>query len=322
MDTSKPTAFVSYVREDTNVVERLATDLRQEKIDVWLDRTDLAPGEPWKPALQRMIIMGSVFVACFSLNYERRRKTYMNDELTFATTIRYFEGQLGWLVPVLLTRSKIPSIRVSPTVMLADLEVIDLSLDWNRGIGRLAKAIRNAHKQNIPSRIARYRDYPQRWHLRSWALSDLRDQDATKMILEEYFFERDVNPEPDAGSMSTLMFFHNSSESVALDLSSGLLWSLHDSGLMLRTQVEKYMAGLNRSRYAGVNRWRLPTLPEAISLIPVGNKFYDYRWGRQLSVWTADRCDRDQNWGVSYALGSTGRLNDHWELSVRAVCSW
>jgi hypothetical protein len=76
--------FVSYVREDQETVERLAKELSAYGIKVWLDKTELKPGTRWRDAIREAISQGDFFIACFSEAYQRRSKSYMNEELTLA----------------------------------------------------------------------------------------------------------------------------------------------------------------------------------------------------------------------------------------------
>lgn len=47
--------FVSYVTEDTAVVDRIQVDLEQAGIRVWRDRTNLGSGDRWKQAIRSAI---------------------------------------------------------------------------------------------------------------------------------------------------------------------------------------------------------------------------------------------------------------------------
>ena len=58
--------FISYVREDLPIVDRLADELRQNGIEVWIDRDRIAPGERWHDAIREAIRAGDLFIACFS----------------------------------------------------------------------------------------------------------------------------------------------------------------------------------------------------------------------------------------------------------------
>ena len=91
----RPRVFISYVREDKNIVERLRQDLSDRGIDVWIDRYEIKPGVIWEDAIRKAIRDGAFFIACFSRNYVRRsrrktetqegdRGTFMDEELDLA----------------------------------------------------------------------------------------------------------------------------------------------------------------------------------------------------------------------------------------------
>jgi len=48
-------AFVSYVRDDKEIVGRLARSLEAAGIDVWLDKHDIEPGMRWPVAIENAI---------------------------------------------------------------------------------------------------------------------------------------------------------------------------------------------------------------------------------------------------------------------------
>ena len=51
--------FISYMHEDTDIVDRLCEELTSRGINVWLDRNDIDPGVRWKQAIQRAIREGA-----------------------------------------------------------------------------------------------------------------------------------------------------------------------------------------------------------------------------------------------------------------------
>ena len=45
--------FISYVRENVEIVDRLYQELKSHGIQVWVDRNDLSPGLRWKREIRR-----------------------------------------------------------------------------------------------------------------------------------------------------------------------------------------------------------------------------------------------------------------------------
>ena len=77
--------FVSYVREDSDRVDKLCAVLEAAGIPFWRDINALMPGDTWKRRIRDAIKDNSlVFLACFSENSKARDKTHMNEELTIA----------------------------------------------------------------------------------------------------------------------------------------------------------------------------------------------------------------------------------------------
>jgi hypothetical protein len=50
-----PNVFLSYARSDASLVDRIANDLRQQGIEIWMDRQDLIPGQKWLPQIEQAI---------------------------------------------------------------------------------------------------------------------------------------------------------------------------------------------------------------------------------------------------------------------------
>jgi hypothetical protein len=95
-------AFISYVRENSDVVDRLAEHLRVNGVEVWLDRDDIMPGEYWKNAIDKAIQNGAYFVACFSKELNERAETYMHGELRLAINrLRNMPRHRVWFIPLL-----------------------------------------------------------------------------------------------------------------------------------------------------------------------------------------------------------------------------
>src|SRR3982751_2933694 len=105
-----PHVFISYVRENGKIVDRLATELKSRGVIVWLDRNDIEPGARWREAIKNAIRSGKFFVACFSREYNERDRSYMNEEMTLAIDeLRARPSNKTWFIPVLVNETAIPS---------------------------------------------------------------------------------------------------------------------------------------------------------------------------------------------------------------------
>ena len=103
--------FISYVREDSDEVDRLQQVLEDVGVRVWRDTRDLWPGEDWRAKIQDAITRDAlVFVACFSRRSVAREKSYQNEELTLAVEqMRLRPPGRVWLIPVRLDDCAIPA---------------------------------------------------------------------------------------------------------------------------------------------------------------------------------------------------------------------
>ncbi|MCP4259355.1 MAG: toll/interleukin-1 receptor domain-containing protein [Planctomycetes bacterium] len=143
---SKPdgglTAFMSYVREDQDAVRLIRHELERRGIGVWQYVDRLLPGQWWKDEIRKAIRQGDFFIVCFSANYWARRRTYVNEELTVAVEeLRLRSRQITWFIPILLSRCEVPDIPIGAGQTLHDLQLLDLSDDWERGIALLTQVV-------------------------------------------------------------------------------------------------------------------------------------------------------------------------------------
>jgi len=137
-------AFISYVREDRERVDRLQGILETVGIRVWRDTADLWPGQDWKIEIRRAITTDSLaFIACFSEESQRRTKSYQNEELILACEqMRLRRPGRTWLIPVRFADCEIPDLDLGAGRTLNSLQRIDLfEGGWERGVARLVAAV-------------------------------------------------------------------------------------------------------------------------------------------------------------------------------------
>jgi hypothetical protein len=138
-----PHAFVSYVRDNQEQVDRLARDLRSGGAQLWLDREQIQPGQRWQQAIRRAIESGSFFIACFSEEYASRATSYMNEELTLAIDVlRKRPTDRAWFIPVVFSGDSVPDRDIGAGETLRDLQWVDLSHEWDDGIRRILDVIK------------------------------------------------------------------------------------------------------------------------------------------------------------------------------------
>ena len=135
--------FVSYVRDNQAIVDRLYKDLSAHGIRVWLDRNDIEPGVLWEDAIRRAISNGTFFIACFSVEYESRDSTYMNEELSLAIDeLRKRPANRAWFIPICFSGS-VPDWSIGSGRTLASIQRLDINeKNWNDSVQRLTQAIK------------------------------------------------------------------------------------------------------------------------------------------------------------------------------------
>ena len=136
--------FLSYVQQDSALIDKLAAALRAAGVVIWRATDNLEPGVRWSAAIRNAIVQGRFFLACFSENYTRRQRTYMSEELrTAVDEVRKRPYDLPWFIPVRLAECTIPEYSISATETLADLQRVDLFPDWDSGYQKLLKLLRS-----------------------------------------------------------------------------------------------------------------------------------------------------------------------------------
>ena len=149
-----PNVFISYVRQNSDQVDKLAEELRRHGVTVWKDRDEIRPGEDWHDAIRQAIKAGDYFIACFSAEYEARRRTYMNTEIGLAIDmIQEMPPGRIWFIPVLLSECEIPDRTIGGGQTLRDRHWEPLHKDWNRGVRRLLEAMGIERKGYEPELI-------------------------------------------------------------------------------------------------------------------------------------------------------------------------
>jgi HEAT repeat protein len=147
MPSLKPAqlAFFSYAHEDAEFAQRLAKDLRAGGAAVWIDRLDIKPGERWDRAIEDALAKCPQLLVI--LSPAAVESTNVMDEVSLALE----EGKT--VLPVIHRQCKIP-------FRLRRLQYIDLTRNYNEGLGRLLETVRFATPSSeIPKDAANQVDY-------------------------------------------------------------------------------------------------------------------------------------------------------------------
>jgi hypothetical protein len=144
-DAADGYVFISYVSEDSKIVDRLQRSLEREGIVVWRDRSSLGLGDMWKASIRQAIASGAFFLACFSEASKGRLKSYMNEELTLAVEeLRVRSRERAWFLPVVLPGGEVPDRSIGGGETLRDFNYIALSSkSWSAGARKIVQTIKN-----------------------------------------------------------------------------------------------------------------------------------------------------------------------------------
>jgi hypothetical protein len=133
-------AFISYVHEDAESVDRVQRILEAAGVRVWRDTADLWPGEDWKIKIREAITENALaFIACFSDASLAKEKTYQNEELLLAVEqLRLRKPDQPWLIPVRFTTCDPPDFDLGAGRTMGSLQRVDLFGEkWDTGGARL-----------------------------------------------------------------------------------------------------------------------------------------------------------------------------------------
>ena len=134
--------FISYVREDSGVAKQLAQVLRQNGVDVWIDRDEIKPGVRWKDAISTAIESGDSFVALFSRNHVSKAASYANEEIIQAIEIfRRMPRDRQWFFPVKIDDCSVPKTPIGLGETLHDLNWVSLGDEYVAGMRSLLLAL-------------------------------------------------------------------------------------------------------------------------------------------------------------------------------------
>ncbi|WP_027185120.1 protein kinase domain-containing protein [Desulfovibrio inopinatus] len=117
------------------------------------------------------------------------------------------------------------------------------------------------------------------------------------------------------------------SHDIVVDEQNHLIWQAGGSPYPVDFEsAQAYIAELNDSQFGGFTDWRLPTLPELLTILtplPTGLGLcrHDAFDTRQRRLWSTDRRTFISYWGVETELGFVMCADDTCQLSVRAVRS-
>jgi hypothetical protein len=247
--------FINYRREDSEgVTGRLYDTLRshfsQKKL--YMDIENIEPGMDFVEAIENALAQCDVLLVVIGKQWVnirddagRRRLDNLNDYVRLEIEIALKQNMR--IIPVLVEGATMPNAQEIPDELanLTRRNAVEItSTRWNYDTERLMKTLGKVVKPMI--------------HLRSKPLTVSREGAQNIFGLTQDRFPRPLEYiEND---------FEDQGETV-IDHTTGLMWQKSGSEKELTyKKAQIYIERLNRERFAGHNDWRLPTVPELMSL--------------------------------------------------------
>jgi hypothetical protein len=132
--------FVSYSRSDRAIARHIADDLAARGIRVWIDEESLAVGKPWADQIRD--VLKSVNAILILVSESSLESRWVQNEWSAA-----LRSNSVRLLPALV--SPIDWTKVPP--VLADIQFVDLTQDYEGGLERIVKALPKLQVSKAPN---------------------------------------------------------------------------------------------------------------------------------------------------------------------------
>lgn len=129
--------FFSYSRDDSDFVLKLAEDMRERGLNLWIDQLDIRSGDRWDESVERALKSCSGFLIVLSPHSVASRNVM--DEVSFAID----NGKE--VLPILHRPCDVP-FRISR------LQHIDFTRDYDQAFAKLLKAVNVSTNDAVPMR--------------------------------------------------------------------------------------------------------------------------------------------------------------------------
>lgn len=150
---SKKHVFLSYCRDNADLVAKLRDDLMAAGEQVWWDQ-DILPGQDSKLAIRQAMKQSYAVVLCLSAETESRTTSGIYPEAADAVEAyrQYAPGKV-FLIPVRLSQCEIPPVEIDVTRTLDRLQYVDLfpPSKYQDGLRRLVRAIQTTGDRPGPA---------------------------------------------------------------------------------------------------------------------------------------------------------------------------
>jgi hypothetical protein len=304
--------FISHASEDKEEVARpLANALRQAGLQVWYDEFMIPLGKEIRPAVIRGQNESRYAVVILSPNFfqkewaQRELNTFVNREI---------EEKREVILPVWHQITRPEVVRFAPD--LAGRRAALTSEGLEQVVQQILNVCRGLEDQGTRQEVPKQKPLVVRLRSEPKTVSE---RDVQKV------FNLDSNDRP----REYIQNEYEDQGMVVFDHATGLIWQKSGSDYKLfYTQAHEYVEELNSQKFAGYNDWRLPTIPELMSLLEPSEKNGDLFIDPVFDATQRWCCSADliagssaAAWGVDFSYGRVdwGDVSD--DYYVRAVRS-
>lgn len=126
--------FLSYARPDSSSAQRLADQLSNQGLSVWLDRDKLLPGQRWRDEIQNAIRNTDYVLVLLSTKSVSRRGFVQSEIASALDVLKEIPPDEVFIIPARLDDCDVKHPQ------LLDLQWVDLFPDWDAGVRRIALA--------------------------------------------------------------------------------------------------------------------------------------------------------------------------------------
>ena len=294
--------FLSYAKEDIDIVSKLYRRLKEKGYEPWLDIKNLLPGQRWEQEIPKAI-KTSDFVLVFFSKTSISKRGYVQKEfkLTLEVLDTIPEGQI-FVIPVRLNPCAIP--KRFQTVQYCDLFEPD---GFDKILQALPKGIHRIDSEKFTEEPIPHHGTPS-LRLRSRPIYISKDE--VKLMVQEYgFYDCNLNV-VGRGVEHSYEIIRRHTDKLVVDHTTGLIWQPSGSEYyMLLYDIKEYIQELNEKEFGSFNDWRLPTLEEAMSLMEAdknieGLHLHPCFSREQPFIFSADQRRPGGYWFVDYKQGA------------------
>jgi hypothetical protein len=354
--TKVPQVFLCYAREDAALAKRLYADLKAAGLSPWMDTEDLLPGQKWKHLINEALKRSSYVLILLSTRALSKQGFIQNEMRKALDVVESLPPDAIFVIPVRLDKC------IPTDERLQELHWVDLFPSYDAGLRRILCVFPQVKQDNpkksskpqisqeetIPKQSEEGR--PEKKQIAPKPLSQqlamqklssheissatvirLRSQPA--VLEKEVMQELGLMVDDKAYSFRAwrpVEYIQNMYEDqgeVVIDHITRLMWQKSGSpNYMNYQETQAYITQLNVHAFADHNDWRLPTIPELISLLETKEQSNDLYVNPlfdsiQKWCWSADKSSSGVALRVDFNHGNVSWddiLDDSYVRAVRS----